>query len=76
MGTDSGGNAGDVIILESMAYAARLFTDLHDSIQAYAQTLGILDPVAADHLLRVALAGVSAATDELSQWLLDDSAQS
>ncbi|MCW4467275.1 hypothetical protein OK351_17480 [Glutamicibacter sp. MNS18] len=76
MSTDSGGSAGDVIILESMVYAARLFTELHDSIQAYAQTLGILDPVAAEHLLRVALAGVSAATDELSQWLLDGSGQS
>lgn len=76
MGTDSGGDAGDVIILESMAYAARLFTELHDSIQAYAQTLGILDPVAAEYLLRVALAGVSAATDELSQWLLDGKGQS
>lgn len=29
MGTDSGGSAGDVIIVESMAYAARLFTELH-----------------------------------------------
>ncbi|MEV8180529.1 hypothetical protein [Specibacter sp. NPDC078692] len=73
--TDSGDNAGDVIVLESMAYAARLFTELHDSIQEYAQTLGILDPVAAEHLLRVALAGVGAATDELSAWLLDGSGQ-
>lgn len=75
MGTDSGGSAGDLIIQESMAYAARLFTELHDSIQEYAQTLGILDPVAAEHLLRVALAGVGAATDELSQWLLDGNDQ-
>lgn len=75
MSADSGGNAGDVIILESMAYAARLFTELHDSIHAYAQVLGVLDPIAAEHLLRVALAGVSAATDELSQWLLDGSGQ-
>ncbi|GAA1344275.1 hypothetical protein [Arthrobacter roseus] len=76
MDPDSGGNAGDLIIVESMAYAARLFTELHDSIQEYAQTLGILDPVAAEHLLRVALAGVSAATDELSEWLLDGNGQS
>ena len=76
MDIDSGGSAGDVIILESMAYSARLFTELHDSIQVYAQTLDILDPVAADHLLRVALAGVGAATDELSQWLLDGNGQS
>ena len=76
MGTDSGGNAGDVIIQESMVYAARLFTELHDRIHEYAQTLGILDPVAAEHLLRVAIAGVSAASDELSQWLLDGSGPS
>lgn len=76
MSTDSGGSAGDVIILESMAYAARLFTELHDNIQDYAQILGILDPAAAEHLLRVALEGIGAASEELSAWMMDDRSRS
>lgn len=75
MSADSGGNVGDVIVLESMAYAARLFTELHDNVQNYAQILGICDPVAAEHLLRVALEGVGAASDELSAWIREDRSQ-
>lgn len=58
------------IALDAMTFAARLFTDLHDRMQNYAEMLRVVDPVAADHLLRVALAGVGAATDEITDWIL------
>lgn len=59
------------IVLDAIAYTAQLFTDLHDRVQTYAEMLRIVDPVAADHLLQVALAGVGAATDEITDWILN-----
>ena len=64
------------IVLDAIAYTAQLFTDLHDRVQTYAEMLRIVDPAAADHLLQVALAGVGAATDEITDWILNASGTS
>ncbi|MHA7268383.1 hypothetical protein [Arthrobacter sp. HLT1-20] len=64
------------IVLNAIAYTAQLFTDLHERVRTYAEMLRIVDPVAADHLLRVALVGVGAATDEITDWILNDSGTS
>lgn len=61
------------IVLNAIAYTAQLFTDLHERVQVYAEMLRIVDPASADHLLQVALAGVGAATDEITDWILNDS---
>lgn len=61
------------VVLDAIAYAAQLFMDLHDRVQIYAEMLRIVDPAAADHLRQVALAGVGAATDEITDWILNDS---
>lgn len=76
METNTGKSDNGRIVLDAIAYTAQLFTDLHDRVQTYAEMLRIVDPVAADHLLQVALAGVGAATDEITDWILNSSGAS
>lgn len=70
METNTGKSDNGRIVLDAMVYTAQLFTELNDRIQTYAEMLRVVDPAAADHLLQVAMAGVGAATDEITDWIL------